>query len=54
MRAAERQLGRTVNPNLMTPEEWRSKRAQPDTFAARLHDRPRLLVLGSYDDLQAA
>ncbi len=51
VQAAEEQLGRTVNPNLMTLNEWRRKRAQPDSFAARLHDRPRLLVLGSSDDL---
>ncbi|MCP5109884.1 MAG: nucleotidyltransferase domain-containing protein [bacterium] len=51
VQAAEAQLGRTVNPNLMTLNEWRRKRAQPDSFAARLHDRPRLLVLGSEDDL---
>ncbi len=53
VQAAEQQLGRTVNPNLMTPEEWRRKRAQPDTFAARLHERPHLLVLGSDDDFRA-
>jgi predicted nucleotidyltransferase len=49
---AERQLARPVNPNLMTPEEWRRKLAQPDSFAARLHGRPRLFVLGSEDDLR--
>ncbi len=48
---AEQQLGRTVNPNLMTPSEWRRKSAQPDSFAARLRDRPRLLLVGSADDL---
>ncbi len=51
VQAAELQLGRTVNPNLMTPDEWRRKRARPDSFAARLYDRPRLLLLGSEDDL---
>ncbi len=51
LQAAERQLGRAVNPSLMTPDEWHRKRAQPDSFAARIHDRPRLQVLGSADDL---
>ena len=51
VQAAERKLGRPVNPNLMTPQEWRRKRGQPDSFAARLEDRPRLFVLGSEDDL---
>ncbi len=53
VQAAEQQLSRTVNPSLMTPEEWRRRRARPDSFAARLHDKPRLLVLGSEDDLRA-
>ncbi len=48
---AEQQLGRAVNPNLMTPAEWRRKREQPDSFAARLHAGRRLFVLGSEDDL---
>lgn len=48
---AERQLDRQVNPNLMTPAEWRAKCGQPGSFTARLHDRPRLIVLGSENDL---
>ncbi len=50
VQTAEQQLGRTVNPNLMTPNEWRRKSAQPDSFAARLLDKPRLPVVGSEDD----
>ena len=50
LQAAEQQLGRAVNPNLMTPGQWRRKRAQPNSFAARLLERPRLLVLGDEDD----
>ena len=49
---AERQLGRPVNPNLMTPDQWRYKCAQPDSFAARLQDRPRLFLLGNEDELR--
>lgn len=52
VQAAEHQLDRPINPNLMTPQEWQRKRAQPDSFAARLQDRPRLFVLGSEDDLR--
>ncbi len=51
VQTAEQQLGRTVNPNLMTPNEWGRKSAQPDSFAARLRDGPRLLVVGAEDDL---
>jgi len=52
VQAAEHQLDRPINPNLMTPQEWQRKRAQPDSFAARLQDRPHLFVLGSEDDLR--
>ena len=52
LQASEQQLGRPVNPNLMTPDRWRRKCAQPDSFAARIRDRPRLFVLGDEDALQ--
>lgn len=48
----ERQLGRAVNPNLMTLEEWRRKRSEPRDFTARIEVRPRLFVVGSEDDLR--
>ncbi len=51
VQAAERRVGRPVNPNLMTVQEWQRKRRRPDGFAARLQDRPRLFVMGSEDDL---
>lgn len=54
LQVAERRLGRPINPNLMTPGEWRRRRAKPDSFAARVQDKPRLLVLGSDDDLEPA
>lgn len=52
VQAAEQQLGRSVNPTVMTPSEWNSKTAQADSFAARLKDRPQLFVIGSMDDLR--
>ncbi len=48
---AERELGRPINPTLLTLVEWRSKRAVPDSFASRIVDAPHLLVLGSEGDL---
>ncbi len=47
----EAMLGRPLNPNLMGREEWRRKRADSDSFAARIAAQPRLFVLGSDDDL---
>lgn len=48
---AEALLGRPVNPNLMTPEEWRTRRAERDSFAARVSSQPRIYVIGSDDEL---
>lgn len=48
---AEAQLGRRVNPSLMKPAEWRRKRKQTGSFVSRIHDRPRVIVLGSTDGL---
>jgi predicted nucleotidyltransferase len=52
LQSAELKLRRAVNPNLMTLDDWRRKRQRPDGFAARVHARPRLFVLGGPDDLQ--
>jgi hypothetical protein len=52
VQAAEQQLDRPINPNLMTRQEWQHKCTQPDSFAARLQDKPHLFVLGSEDDLR--
>lgn len=51
LQRAERALGRPVNPNVMTSAEWRVKRRQAGSFAARIAQQPRLFVIGSDDDL---
>ena len=51
LQAAERVLGRTVNPTVLTAAQWRSKRARADSFAARVAAQPRVFVIGSDDDL---
>lgn len=48
---AEERLARPVNPNLMTRDEWRRKRAEPGSFAARIAAQPKLFVIGNEDDL---
>lgn len=48
---AEEALGRTISPNLMDRAEWQRKRAEPDSFVARINAQPRLFVVGSADDL---
>lgn len=47
--AAERALGRTINPTVFTRAEWKTKRARHDSFAARITEQPRLFVIGSDD-----
>lgn len=51
LKPAEVALGRPVNPNVMTRAEWRKKRMQPDSFAARIAAQPKLFVIGSEDAL---
>jgi predicted nucleotidyltransferase len=51
LQSAERLLGRPVSPNVMTVAEWRAKREQTGSFAARIARQPRLLVIGSDDDI---
>jgi predicted nucleotidyltransferase len=47
----EATLARPVNPNLMTRAEWKRRRGEPDSFAARIAAQPRLFVIGSGDDV---
>ncbi|MBN1630521.1 MAG: nucleotidyltransferase domain-containing protein [Thermoleophilia bacterium] len=47
---AERKLGRPVNPNILTPDEWRA-RAVEEGFVRKISSQPRILVMGFDDDL---
>lgn len=47
----ESRLARPINPNLMSRAEWRRKRGESDSFAARIASQPKLFVIGSEDDL---
>jgi predicted nucleotidyltransferase len=49
---AERTLGRTIHPTVLTRREWRSKRAKHDSFVARISSQPRLFVIGSDDAVE--
>lgn len=54
LQAAEQELARPVNPTLMSSAEWGRKRAEPDSFAARIAAQPKLFVIGGEDDLGSA
>ncbi len=51
LQPAEAALARSVSSNLMTRAEWRRKRRQQDSFAARIASQPRLFLFGSDDEL---
>jgi predicted nucleotidyltransferase len=51
LQAAEREIGRTVNPTVMTPAQWRAKRSRPGSFAARVAAQPRTFLIGADDDI---
>lgn len=48
--AAQGQLGRDINPKVMTPAEWEARRAAGDPFVLELLARPRLTLIGDVDD----
>ena len=51
VQTAEKRLGRSVNPTVMSPREWARKLKQADSFVSRVKEKPRIFVLGTEDDL---
>jgi len=49
LQAAEAVIGRAVNPTVMTPAQWRTKRNRGDSFAARVAVQPKVFLIGSED-----
>jgi predicted nucleotidyltransferase len=50
---AEKILGRPVNPNFLSREEWRRKIREKNSFIAKLAGSSKIFVFGSEDDLKA-
>lgn len=46
---AQAQLGRDINPKVMTPTEWASKQAEDNPFVRELLGKPRLMLIGELD-----
>ncbi|WP_211343361.1 nucleotidyltransferase domain-containing protein [Lampropedia puyangensis] len=40
------QWGRTINPSIYTPTDWRDRLAQHDAFASKVWAQPKIWVLG--------
>ena len=51
--AVSAQLGRVVNPHVMTAEEFRRRKAKRDHFLTRVVESPQIFVIGGKDDLEA-
>ena len=51
LRHAREILGREINPTVYSPAEFAKKRAAKDPFLTRVLAKPKLLVLGSEDEL---
>lgn len=47
--AAQAPLGRDINPKVMTPAEWATKRAEGHPFVQELLAKPRILLTGTLD-----
>lgn len=48
---AEQQLGRKVNPTILTPQELQKKFTDGNAFTTRVLGQPKLFLIGSDDDL---
>lgn len=51
LHVAEKSLGRELNATFFPPEEWAAKLAAMDRFTQAVLGRPKLLVVGTEDDL---
>jgi predicted nucleotidyltransferase len=51
LQEVEERIRRPVNPTLLTMAEWRRRRDESDSFAARIAAQPKLFVIGSESDL---
>lgn len=47
--AAQAQLGREINPKVMTPAEWARQRAEGHPFVHELLAKPRIVLIGTLD-----
>ncbi len=51
LQSVETKLGRTVNPTVYTPSNWRRKRKDGNAFVVRVSAQPKIFLLGSEEDL---
>lgn len=51
LEAAESAIGRRVTPNILTPEQWRTRQADAQHFVHALAAQPKIFLLGSDADI---
>ena len=51
LQSAEAKLGRTVNPTVYTPANWRKKRKQGIAFVVKVAAQPKVFLIGTEEDL---
>ena len=51
LQSAEEKLGRTVNPTVYTPANWRKKRKDGNAFVVKVSAQPKLFLVGAEEDL---
>ncbi len=52
LQKVEKKLRRPVNPNIMTPAEWKQKLSERNSFVGKISQQPKLFVFGSDDELR--
>lgn len=50
LQSAEAKLGRTVNPTVYTPENWRKKRKDGNAFVVKVAAQPKVFLIGAEED----
>lgn len=51
LQSAETKLGRTVNPTVYTPANWRKKRKDRNAFVVKVAAQPKVFLIGTEDDI---
>ncbi len=51
LQEAEKAIGRSVNPNLLTAEEWSTRKKEESHFVDRVAAQPKVFIIGAEDDL---
>jgi predicted nucleotidyltransferase len=52
LQRAEKTLQRSINPNLMSPAEWKKKVSSKNPFTGKILQQPKLFIIGTEDELR--